>query len=183
MVSVSVDSLELAVVSGSCSCNPRVYRCKFSSNWCYVQQRTELKVEIFEKLWPMRRQRVAATGGDEPSKRASTRDVIADATAEVVRKYHQRLLSAQPDIADTALSSEELAAKVKANLKDLLVKFQKYITPASPSFKCATHVRFLVLLTLFVMPSGMHVATLAARFNVRTSATLWRMPWHTFQVE
>lgn len=114
-----------------------------------MQQRTELKLEIFEKLWPFRRHRLSAAGGRETSSKDRNLDATAEATSQVVRKYHQQLLLAQPDLASTALSSQELAAKVKSHLKDLLVKFQNAITPGSPSLNCATHVRSQLLLVSF----------------------------------
>ena len=114
-----------------------------------VQQRTELKLEIFEKLWPFRRHRLSAAGGRETSSKDKNLDATAEATAEVVRKYHQRLLSVQPDLANTALSSQQLAAKMKARVKELLMNYQNAITPGSPSFNCATHVRSQLLLDEF----------------------------------
>jgi hypothetical protein len=105
-----------------------------------VQLRDELAKEIYAKLWPFRRQRVTATGAFHPILQDSL-DATADETAEDARKQYERLLAAHPEIAATALGSEQLRDHVQVKLKDLLAKYQKVITPTSPSVNCATHVR------------------------------------------
>jgi hypothetical protein len=99
-------------------------------------------MEIYAKLWPFRRQYMTATRASNPSLQ-ETLDATAAETAEDARKQYKRLLAAQPEIAATALSPEQLRDHVHVKLKDLLAKYQKVITPTSPSINCATHVRCL----------------------------------------
>ena len=79
-------------------------------------------------------------------RRGRTLDAKADATAEVVRKYHQCLLAAQPNLVGAVKSPEELAATVKTRVKAMLVEFRGALAAGSHSFYCATHVRQLFFL-------------------------------------
>lgn len=100
-------------------------------------------MEVFEKLWPGHRQRLTAAHGEHSGKRGKTLEIKAEATAEVVRRYHQRLLAEQPGLVGTVKSPEELAATVQTRVKDLLFEFRGALAAGSHSFNCATHVRRL----------------------------------------